>query len=691
MIEILECTLRDGSYPIAYQFTAEDTAVIAAGLEQAGFRRIEIGHGLGLGASRPDIGMAAATDEEYLAAAAGVLSEAKFGAFFIPGIGDESHLELAAKYGMNFVRIGTDVTETEKAERFIKRGKELGMEVSANPMKSYAVPLDEFVRRAVQLGEWGADIIAIVDSAGGMLPADVAETTRRLKENVGAAIGFHGHHNLQLAIANVLAAIEAGATIVDTSLRGLGRSSGNAQTEVLVMILEKLGMNPGIDVFKTMDLGDRLIAPIARGRGVDSVEITTGFAGFHSGFMKTLLTAAQRTGVDLRELIIEVSKVEQVKVTAQIAEEIAEKIAGANERKRPAAPERAVTIELPTRAAAGALDPGQRALEIAQEIYSLAAKSGKTSVFMIAATPRPHGAAATFPFVRSNPSCVIGNAEVSTLDDGLKIAAAVDGVVDVVLVDAEPGDGLCARVRELVRKSRVLTYRDSDALVQAADAVLAQLVPEIGATRVGICGASEAGWKLAIKLAQRGAAIVLFDPRAKVEDTARSLNTLLGRTAVVATRSATEAALESTVLVGTALREPIIDAAMIAALPVGSLVLDAGVGTIFPEALELGARRDLRMRRLDMRTGLTAEIANILETAELISTAMGRTELAGVPVVAGGLIGQRGEVVVDAIVAPTRVIGVADGRGHLLHGEDAAAFEPRVRTVREKIIGMRLH
>lgn len=691
MIEILECTLRDGSYPIAYQFTAEDTAVIAAGLEQAGFRRIEIGHGLGLGASRPDIGMAAATDEEYLAAAAGVLKEAKFGAFFIPGIGDESHLELAVKYGMNFVRIGTDVTETEKAERFIKRGKDLGMEVSANPMKSYAVPLDEFVRRAVQLDEWGADIVAIVDSAGGMLPDGVAETVRRLKENVGAAIGFHGHHNLQLAIANVLAAIEAGATIVDTSLRGLGRSSGNAQTEVLVMILEKLGLNPGIDVLRTMDLGDRLIAPIARGRGVDSVEITTGFAGFHSGFMKLLLSASQRTGVDLRELIIEVSKVEQVKVTAQIADRVADRLAGSAKRKTPDATERAVAIDLPERAGTNVQDPAQRAREIAQEIYTLAAKSGKTSVFAIAPAPKADGGPTTFPFVRSNPSCVIGNAEISATEDGLKIAAAVDGIVDVVVIDAEPGDGLCARVGEVVRKSRLLTYRDSDALVQAADAVLAQLVPGIGSVQVGICGASKIGWKLAIKLAQRGARVLLFDPHAEMETTAASLNTLLGDHAIAAAKDAGGVARECAVLVGAAVREPVIDAAMIAALPDGSLVLDAGVGTIFPDAIEHGARRGIRMCRLDMRAGLTAEIANILETAELLTTAMGRSELAGVPVVAGGLIGQRGDVVVDTIVAPTRVIGIADGRGHLLRDGEAAEFEPRIREVRKQIIGMRLH
>ncbi|HYR58595.1 MAG TPA: hypothetical protein VEO95_08205, partial [Chthoniobacteraceae bacterium] len=230
-----------------------------------------------------------------------------------------------------------------------------------------------------------------------------------------------------------------------------------------------------------------------------------------------------------------------------------------------------------------------------------------------------------------------------------------------------------------------------DALAQAADALLAQLVPEIGAGQAGICGATESGWKLAIKLAQRGARIVLFDRHADVEATASSLNALLGRDAVKATRDSSEVARGSAVLVGAAVREPIIGTEMIEALPEGSVVLDAGVGTIVPEALERGSQRGLRLCRLDMRPGLTAEIANILETAELIASAMGRGEIAGVPVVAGGFIGRRGDVVVDAIVRPSRVIGVADGRGHLLNGDGAGEFDARVRAVRQAIIGMRLH
>ena len=135
-IEIVECTLRDGSYAVDLQFTAEDTFAICRALEGAGFSRIEIGHGFGLGASGPQLGIAAATDEQYLEAAASALTSARFGAFLIPGVGTLQHLDLARKYGMHFVRIGTNITRSETAEPFIKYAKDLGFEVSYNGMRS---------------------------------------------------------------------------------------------------------------------------------------------------------------------------------------------------------------------------------------------------------------------------------------------------------------------------------------------------------------------------------------------------------------------------------------------------------------------------------------------------------------------------------------------------------------------------
>ena len=223
-ISILECTIRDGSYLIDYQFTAEDTYIICTGLERAGFKFIEIGHGTGLRSSLAGKGVAAASDEEYLEAARTALSGslAKFGMFFIPVIGRMEDLDMAARHGMGFVRIGTNVTEIDQARQYIEKAKSLEMLVSSNLMKSYAVTIDEFVKLAKKADEFGVDIITVVDSAGGMFPEEVREYVLRLKDVTDKTIGYHGHNNLQLAVANTLEAIRCGATIVDSSLQGLG-------------------------------------------------------------------------------------------------------------------------------------------------------------------------------------------------------------------------------------------------------------------------------------------------------------------------------------------------------------------------------------------------------------------------------------------------------------------------------------
>ncbi len=259
--DILEVTLRDGSYLIDFQFTAEDTATIASALESIGFRWIEVGHGLGLNASKAGKGVAAATDEEYLAATAQALKQAKWGMFFIPEIGREEDLRLAARYGMSFIRIGTNVTETAQAEPYIALAKELGFIVSYNAMKSYAVSPAEFGKVVAQVHGWGADIACLVDSAGSMDPDSVAGYLRAAKAESQSPLGYHGHDNLSLAMANTLRAIEEGAVLVDSSLQGMGRSAGNTVTEVLVAILQGRGLVPHNDLKAAMDVGQRLIQP----------------------------------------------------------------------------------------------------------------------------------------------------------------------------------------------------------------------------------------------------------------------------------------------------------------------------------------------------------------------------------------------------------------------------------------------
>lgn len=325
-IQILECTLRDGSYAIDFSFTAEDTARICRALEDAGFDMIEVAHGVGLGASTPEIGFAAATDEEYVRAAAESLETARFGAFFIPGIGTKEHLDMARSYGMSFVRVGTNITSSDDAREFIEYAKKLGFEVSYNAMKSYAVLPQEFVDRLSRTVEWGADDVYLVDSAGGMLPNEVREYVSRLRNAVGESvgIGFHGHNNFGLANANTLAAIEGGATMIDTTTLGMGRSSGNAQTEVMLVLLRKLGHETGVDILKAMEIGERLIGPrMTGGTGVPALEVTMADAQFHSSFLPRVVRACARFNVDAKTVVTEVSKVDIINPSESLIMSIA--------------------------------------------------------------------------------------------------------------------------------------------------------------------------------------------------------------------------------------------------------------------------------------------------------------------------------------------------------------------------------
>jgi 4-hydroxy 2-oxovalerate aldolase len=335
---IFDCTLRDGSYAVNFRYTAADTERIVRGIDELGIGLIEVGHGLGLNASGARYGQAAATDEEYLRAAARGVRNAKFGAFFIPGIADESHIDQAVACGASFLRIGTNIVQSEEAWRFIRHAKQKGLYVYYNAMKSYVAAPQEFLRRAIQVVEQGADSVYVVDSAGSMAPGEVGRFCDLLRERLAVPFGFHGHNNLGLAIANSFEALEHGASTVDCTLAGIGRGGGNAQLEVFVALCERLHIHTGVDLLAVQDAARALIRDglqdVAR---VDELNAVMGFAGFHSSFAGTLRAVADGCGIDPRRLIIEVSKYDRVAPSRELMEMVA-----GNMRRRDSAPGRGV-------------------------------------------------------------------------------------------------------------------------------------------------------------------------------------------------------------------------------------------------------------------------------------------------------------------------------------------------------------
>jgi 4-hydroxy-2-oxovalerate aldolase len=325
-INLIETTLRDGSYAVNFSFTSADTAIICSELEKVGFEYIEIGHGVGLNAANRNYGTATQTDEEYMIAAENVLARAKYGMFCIPGIARLEDIEMAAKHHMGFIRVGTNVTEVQNGELYIRKAKEYGMFVAANYMKSYALPPDEFARKVELSEKYGTDMIYIVDSAGAMFREDIEKYYKAIRKVSDLPVGFHGHDNLGLAVSNSIEAAKLGIDFVDSSLQGLGRSAGNAPTEILVAALLKLGYKIDIDLLQLLDIGQKYINPLIQTKGRMPLDIVAGYAEFHSSYMHYINKYCTKYHINPGILIIEICKIDKTNLDEDVLDKIARKI-----------------------------------------------------------------------------------------------------------------------------------------------------------------------------------------------------------------------------------------------------------------------------------------------------------------------------------------------------------------------------
>lgn len=307
-MRLLDTTLRDGSYVINFQFSADDTRTITNELDQSGIELIEVGHGAGLGASEKGHGIARETDENYMKAASAGVKNALWGMFCIPGVAELKHLDMAAGHGMGFIRVGVGVDRVLDGKDYIAKAKNLGLYVAVNFMKSYTKSADDFARNAAQARDLGADIVYIVDSAGNMLPSEIRNYIEAVRAAVDIPIGLHLHNNLGLANANAIEGLHQQCAIIDVSLQGIGRCTGNTVTEEFIAILERLGRRNNYDFFRLMDAGENFVRPRLSAVGHDTVDLVCGLSGFHSSYMNVIRDAALAYDVDPRRLIIELCK-----------------------------------------------------------------------------------------------------------------------------------------------------------------------------------------------------------------------------------------------------------------------------------------------------------------------------------------------------------------------------------------------
>ena len=310
-VVVHDMTLRDGMHPKRQQMTLEQVTAIACGLDDAGVPLIEVTHGDGLGGSSVNYGFPLCSDEERLAAVLPRMRRAKVSALLLPGIGTADHLKRARELGVHTIRVATHCTEADVAEQHIALARHMGMDTVGFLMMAHMASPGKLVEQARLMESYGANCIYCTDSAGYMLPEDVRQRFGRLREALRpeTELGFHGHHNLAMGVANSLVAVEYGADRIDAAAAGLGAGAGNTPMEVFVAVCARMGIETGVDLFRITDVAEDLVVPIMdHPIRVDRDSLTLGYAGVYSSFLLFARRAERKYGVPARELLVELGR-----------------------------------------------------------------------------------------------------------------------------------------------------------------------------------------------------------------------------------------------------------------------------------------------------------------------------------------------------------------------------------------------
>jgi 4-hydroxy 2-oxovalerate aldolase len=305
-VRLTDSTLRDGSHAMAHQFTEEQVRAVVHALDRSGVEVIEVTHGDGLGGSSFNYGFSRVSEVDLIAAAVQEAEQARIAVLLLPGLGTVEDLRHAHQVGASVARIATHCTEADVSGQHFGAARELGMETVGFLMLSHRIGPVELAGQARIMVDAGAQCVYVVDSAGAMVLADAQARVQALLAEIGqqAQVGFHGHQNLSLGVANSVLAVQGGASQIDGALCALGAGAGNAPTEVLAATFDRLGISTGVDVQGVLAAAQEVLRPIIpRLPFADRSAIVQGYAGVYSSFLLHAERAAERYGVATHEIL----------------------------------------------------------------------------------------------------------------------------------------------------------------------------------------------------------------------------------------------------------------------------------------------------------------------------------------------------------------------------------------------------
>ena len=305
-VRIIDTTLRDGSHAVAHRFTETQVRDTVRALDAAGMEWIEVSHGDGVGGSSFNYGFSGTDEMSLINAAREEARRAKIAVLLVPGIGTVDDLKRAHDAGAEMVRVATHCTEADVSPQHFAVARELGMETAGFLMMAHKTDPENLAKQARIMIDAGCQAPYVTDSAGALLMDDARARFEALVAEVGdeAWVGYHGHQNMGLGVANSVIAHQAGVRYIDGSLCALGAGAGNSPTEVLGAVFDRLGVATGLDAGLLLDAAEEVVRPyLSRWPKMDRNAIVQGWAGVYSSFLLHAERAAERYKVPAHAIL----------------------------------------------------------------------------------------------------------------------------------------------------------------------------------------------------------------------------------------------------------------------------------------------------------------------------------------------------------------------------------------------------
>lgn len=326
-LEILDCTVRDGGYVNNWDFDKKLVRETYRALSKSGIDYAELGyHGSAKYFPADKFGrfrFSSAADINDVCAG---INGAKVALMVDHGKFDLADLAQYRDTPVRMIRLAFHKDKLEEALRSLVKIKELGFTVSANLMGFVNYTEQDRAQALSMLRDLPIDYAYVADSYGSMFPEQVAEFFEPLKEIKHVRWGFHPHNNLQMSFANSLAAIKAGARIIDSSVFGMGRGAGNLPTEILLAYVQRWQPDK-YNVIPVLNLIDRFYNDLHRekGWGYNLPYMLSGNYGCHPDYARNLVERKEYDIEDIWNILEAVTNQTPVGYKSALIEEVLRK------------------------------------------------------------------------------------------------------------------------------------------------------------------------------------------------------------------------------------------------------------------------------------------------------------------------------------------------------------------------------